>query len=590
VITSGEVEKSSKPEAGFSDPSGDGEPAGKSRSRLDTLPSGFEERLRATAVEPGDLIGGRYLLIERLGSGAMGDVFVAENTAIGLKVAVKLLKPEMLANPEFRRRFQQEAMAVAAIQHPNVARFLDLVIDDPIFLVMEYVRGKTLSKLLRDEGRLPLPRAVAIAERLCWALDAAHAEGIVHRDLKPANVLITSDREAGEVPKLIDFGLAKIAISAPEERLTRAGQLIGTTHYMAPEQIAGKEVDVRSDVYSLGCVLFEMIAGRTPFEGDEDIQVLYQHINEPVPSARTFVPEVPATLEAVLMRAMAKQPEERFASMAEMARALVGSIERRQTPPDAARAAPRARWRWALAGMLTLALAILAGTRLPARRVAGGLLLLDSRPHGATVELDGRKLAETTPTVERGVPAGHHTIRMSLAEHAPAEQVVELDKDMRLLVDVALAAPTRTVQVQSMPSGAFVFVDGALAPGKTPLQLTLTRDDFHLLSIEHSGYAPARQTVKPDDEETMYSVRLVAERAPYGLLWVDASQIGQVFVDDADTGFTTPSIGLRLAVGEHQVELRSAVGKKLASKTVRIGEGDINHVYLEVAANQEARP
>src|SRR5579864_7760580 len=158
-------------------------------SRIDTLPDGFAKLIRQQPPAVGDVIGERYRLTQSLGNGGMGQVFVAENISIGMRVAIKLLKPELLANTEFRKRFQNEAQAVAAIEHPNVARFFDLVVGDPTFIVMEYVRGDTLASLIKL-GRLPVERAVAIAQRLCWGLDAAHAAGVVHRDLKPANVLL----------------------------------------------------------------------------------------------------------------------------------------------------------------------------------------------------------------------------------------------------------------------------------------------------------------------------------------------------------------------------------------------------------------
>src|SRR3954469_12474119 len=175
-------------------------------SRIDTMPDGFAKLIGQQALVVGEVIGGRYKLVQSLGNGGMGQGFVAENIAIGMRVAIKLLKPELLANPEFRARFQTEAQAVAAIEHPNVARFFDLVVGDPTFIVMEYVRGETLADRLKL-GPLPRGRALEIARRLCWGLDAAHTAGVVHRDLKPANVLLAPDAEHGEIPKLIDFGL-----------------------------------------------------------------------------------------------------------------------------------------------------------------------------------------------------------------------------------------------------------------------------------------------------------------------------------------------------------------------------------------------
>ncbi|HEX8950358.1 MAG TPA: serine/threonine-protein kinase, partial [Polyangia bacterium] len=300
-------------------------------SRIDTLPDGFAEILKRRTLQPGDVIGERYKLLEVLGGGAMGHVFIAENRAIGSRVAIKVLKPELLANPEFRQRFQYEAQAVGSIEHPNVARFLDVVVGDPTFLVMEYVPGETLATVLSREKAMSIQRAVHIVTRLAWGLDAAHAAGIIHRDLKPANVILTADREVGETPKLIDFGLAKIAAVAGTEQLTRTGQIIGTPAYMSPEQISGRDVDARSDIYALACLLYEMIAGRPPFTGSDDVQTLYRQLHEPAEPLSLNAAEIPAALDNVLNRALAKSPHDRYGSMQELARALNTAVEKRRS-------------------------------------------------------------------------------------------------------------------------------------------------------------------------------------------------------------------------------------------------------------------
>src|SRR4051794_14375698 len=271
-------------------------------SRVDTLPEDFLNLLKTGPLQIGDVIAGRYKLIERLGDGAMGQVFVAENLAIGRRVAIKVLKTELLADPSFRQRFQHEAEAIAAIEHRNVARFLDLVVGDPTFLVMEYVRGPTLDDILEKEKRLPPPRAVRITQRLCWALEAAHSAGVIHRDIKPSNVIVAPDLENEEEPKLIDFGLAKLAHAAVKAGLTRTGQIVGTPEYMAPEQISNKPVDARADVYALGCLLYELLTGRPPFEGSDDVQVLYQQLHDtPAPLAK-FIQGPPPALQTLISR------------------------------------------------------------------------------------------------------------------------------------------------------------------------------------------------------------------------------------------------------------------------------------------------
>jgi serine/threonine-protein kinase len=269
----------------------------------------------------GDVVGGRYRLVQHIADGAMGRVYIAETEGLGARVAVKVLKQRLLKDEEFRIRFQREAQAVAAIDHPNVARFLDLILEEPTCLVMEYAAGPSLRELIEKEGPMQAPRVRKLAMRLCWALHAVHAAGVIHRDLKPANIVIVKTAE-GEVLKLIDFGLAKLALPT-QEKLTRAGEILGTPQYMAPEQIAGREVDVRSDVYALGCVMYEMLTGLPPYpDCTTDAEVLEAQVRRQPKPLHIAAPNTPPEIAAVIDRALAKLPDERFASMIELAHAL----------------------------------------------------------------------------------------------------------------------------------------------------------------------------------------------------------------------------------------------------------------------------
>jgi hypothetical protein len=560
--------------------------------------------MRRNRLAVGDVIGERYQIVQVLGGGAMGQVFVAENLAIGIHVAIKLLKPELLANADFRRRFQTEAQAVAAVQHACVARFHDLIVGDPTFLVMEYVPGFTLAEVLKAEGKLTVGRAVAIGARLAWGLQAVHAAGIVHRDLKPANIVLTSDAEHGELPKLIDFGLAKLAASTEQEQLTRTGQIIGTPPYMAPEQIAGRDVDSRADQYALGCLLYEMIAGRPPFGSGvggsgEDVEVLYRQVHEPHAPLAGHSPEVPPALEAAVGRALQKDPARRFANMAELARALGAADPRRESalaggtivtqrlsrpaPP----ADPRVRWLAVIASVLTIATTIaLVQLRNVRRRHAGigpgTLLALATQPAGASVEIDGQKLSETTPTAVRDVAIGGHDLRVTLGGRATVQRHIQLEQNQREVIEIALPPASHRVELRTVPDGATVFFDGHLVVGLTPTTVEVTDDDFHELRIERAGYETLIRGLTPDDHQPLLVLPLLPESKPRGTLIVDSNGAAEVWLDGAPTGFTTPTIGFRLATGDHLVELRDSHGNRGTQTHVHVKQGETQHLTLAV--------
>ncbi|HEX4456879.1 MAG TPA: serine/threonine-protein kinase, partial [Polyangia bacterium] len=563
-------------------------------SRIDTLPDGFASILQRHALQPGDVVGNRYRLTEAIGGGAMGDVFVAENQAIGMRVAVKVLKPQLLANPEFRQRFQYEAQAVGAIEHPNVARFLDLVVGDPTFLVMEYVPGETLAATLKRERHMSIQRAIHIGVRLAWGLDAAHVAGVIHRDLKPANVILSADREAGEMPKLIDFGLAKIAAAAGSDKLTRTGQIIGTPSYMSPEQISGREVDARSDVYALACLIYEMIAGKPPFDGGDDVQTLYRQLHEPPEPLSQHAPDCPAALDRVLGRALAKSPPERYGSMQELVRALdpfsaprrmagarfgsssVTEVSRPSLPPRAMTAL-WAAGAFALGALLTTG----AWSWRAHHRVAptgGALVMVASEPPGAQVSVDGNPTPLTTPTAIANLAAGAHVVRITTAGHAPVEQHVDLASDARQLVDVTLPPVSHVVRLDSVPSGALVYIDGVLQIGQTPLDLTVD-DDFHYLRLEKAGFEMATRSLTPDDHAAQVTVLLAPEKQDRGTLMVDSDVGAPVWVDGGDSGFISPST-FGVPAGMHTVQLREGEVARSAPIKVRIKKGESTRVTL----------
>jgi tRNA A-37 threonylcarbamoyl transferase component Bud32 len=267
-------------------------------------------------AQPSRVLNDRYEVDKPLGRGGMAQVFRGTDRVLGRTVAIKVLDQKHRDDAKFVTRFRREAQAAAGINHPNVVSVFDTGSENGLhYIVMEYVDGETLDDVLAREKVLPPERVVAIAEPVARALDAAHQKGMVHRDVKPGNIML--DR-SGTV-KVVDFGIAR---AAADDTLTQTGIVLGTAAYLSPEQAQGVAVDPRSDVYSLGCVLYEMLTGRKPFTGDSALAIAYKHVREdPAPPSQVN-PDIPPELEAVVMTAMAKDQAQRFPSGGAMQEAL----------------------------------------------------------------------------------------------------------------------------------------------------------------------------------------------------------------------------------------------------------------------------
>ena len=276
------------------------------------------------------VLGGRYRLVRHLARGGMAEVYVAEDELLNRTVAVKVLFPELAQDEAFVERFRREARAAASLNHHNIVSVYDFGEDEGSwFIVMEYVEGRNLRDIIRSEGQLEPAHAAEVGAEVAAALAAAHAQGIIHRDVKPANVLIAAD--AGTV-KVADFGIARAA--GARQGLTMPGTVLGTATYLSPEQAQGAEVDFRTDVYSLGMVVYEMLAGKPPFTGDSPVAVAYQQLSQTAPPPSTHNPDVPPALDAIVMRAMSKNPDERQATAEEIRDELL-TIDRAVGDPEA---------------------------------------------------------------------------------------------------------------------------------------------------------------------------------------------------------------------------------------------------------------
>ena len=280
------------------------------------------------------VLGGRYEVGSLLGRGGMAEVHVARDTRLGRMVAVKLLRSDLARDPSFQARFRREAQAAAGLNHPSIVAVYDTGADTTVepgggrvelpWIVMEYVEGRTLRDMLRTDHPLAIEECLSITEGILNGLEYSHRMGIVHRDIKPANVMITP---AGEI-KVMDFGIAR-AVSDSSATLTQTSAVMGTAQYLSPEQARGEQVDSRSDLYSTGCLLYEILTGRPPFTGDAPVAVAYQHVSEQPRPPSALAPQIPPAVDHVVLMALSKDREHRYQSAADFADDLRRAVEGR---------------------------------------------------------------------------------------------------------------------------------------------------------------------------------------------------------------------------------------------------------------------
>ena len=332
---------------------------------------------RDPAVDPmiGREVIGQYRIEKKLGTGGMGAVYLAQQTSVSRPAVIKVLRSQGGGSSEGVARFAVEAKAASGLNHPNIVTIYNYgqMEDGTLFLAMEYIEGKTLAQILERCRRLPADRAVRIATQIASALGEAHAHGVIHRDLKPANVMLVERAGEPDFVKVLDFGIAKI----DDAGVTSTGYVVGTPRYMSPEQLLGKRLDLRSDIYSAAIVLYEMLAGTTPFSSDSPIGWMHQHVEvaPKPPSELAKDGKIPPPLEAVVLRALAKAPSDRPPSMEMFALDLVAALNAPTEPP------PPPRWRRAArasahglvaAVQFLVALAVAFGSRSRALARAAG--------------------------------------------------------------------------------------------------------------------------------------------------------------------------------------------------------------------------
>lgn len=279
-------------------------------------------------MKPGYILGNRYKIIRPLGEGGMANVYLAHDLVLDRDVSVKLLRLDLRDDPQTKKRFQREAMAATQLNDPNIVGVYDVGEEHGMqYMVMQYVEGTDLKKYIATHYPIPLPQVIDIMEQVLSAVESAHEHGIIHRDLKPSNILIDQNKNL----KITDFGIATASF---DNSLTQTNTLVGSVHYLSPEQARGSVATKRSDIYSLGIILFELLTGKVPFEGENAVSIALKHFKDQIPSVRSVNPQIPQALENVVYKATAKDPEERYSSAKEMAADLRTSLDAdRQSEP-----------------------------------------------------------------------------------------------------------------------------------------------------------------------------------------------------------------------------------------------------------------
>lgn len=494
----------------------------------------------------GRVIDGRYRVEAVLGEGGMGVVYQISHVTLGKRMALKVLRGEMARDTDVVQRFIQEAQSATQIGHPNIIDISDFgrLPDQSAYFVMEYLDGVSLTQMIARGGSVPAQRALHIVRQIASALEAAHERGIVHRDLKPDNIFILKRGSDTDFVKVLDFGIAKVGGAA--SKLTKTGMIFGTPHYMSPEQAAGHPVDRRTDIYALGVIMYEMFAGRVPFEGDTFMGILSKHMfQEPVPPSQVRGASLGA-LEHVILKALAKKVEARYQTMSE----LIGDIDRVSAtgvisvggcgiqppgnlanvlePPsrtemrlgresaDESKAVPARRGPWVLGGLMLVLL--LAGA-------VGGAVVL----HRSSDALDSREASTSSPAADASDTrtSAAEEPSMSTAAPAPTSSAVALPQGgtapatssgLTAIPSAPSASgsgvasgadPIAAVAIESEPPGAEVLVDGALL-GRTPVLVPRPTSGERQVMLRLRGYQDARVVVVPTSSGEL-SVRL--ERA-----------------------------------------------------------------------------
>jgi serine/threonine-protein kinase len=423
----------------------------------------------------GTIVVGRYRIVRVLGEGGMGRVYVAEHMAIQKLVAIKVLRPEFTDRGEIVTRFQQEAISASRIKHPNVLEIFDFGRLDagPFFLVMELLEGRDLATELRRVRTIDLLTGIRIAFQICAALGAAHSRGVVHRDMKPDNVFLQHADPGVVAVKIVDFGIAllrddseRAGPDSDRPRLTKAGTILGTPEYMAPEQGAGRRADHRADIYATGIILYEMFTGRVPFSAPTFVETLAKHQTEPPPP---MAPALSQELRAVIVRALAKNPDERFQRVHDFERALAVTPE----GVMAARQAARTRSFVTSPGSTPPP----AGIPMPVTRRTPAPL--NPRPRAETPVGTEASVVRAAPGTSKrfaliGLAAAGVMVLAAFAFDTFGRAGSPNASDTPVVTSVGAASPGLEIEVTTNPTGATLRMSGKVVCATTPCRVRAT--------------------------------------------------------------------------------------------------------------------
>ena len=466
------------------------------------------------------MIAGRYELLELIGKGGMSSVYKAHDRLLDRQIAVKILHPHFTEDEEYVERFRREARAVAQLSHPNIVTVIDRGEDERRqFIVFEYVEGENLKQMLERTGPMPVRDALLLTLQMARALAFAHGRGLIHRDVKPQNVLLNADGQA----KMTDFGIAR---SVDVQGVTITGTVLGTSEYIAPEQARGQRVDAQTDVYSLGVVLYELLVGGVPYEGETFVTVALKHVNEPVPPVLERRPDLPPRVALAVERAMAKSPDERFSSMQEVIDELEAClaeldpageqatmISGRPVAPKRARRPSRRKRRL---GVLWPVVAVLAVLAVAALAALGALALRDG---------DGDpQAAPTRPIGLTGISA-----------YDPNGDDTEHDDEAGLATDGDLSTFWRTESYRSglqKPGVGLVLDAGDTVKPRT---ITVTTDTPGFTAEIRAGDSPQGPWEPVSQSRTIqnrHRYTLDNAEARYFLVWITELDSGSKHVNE----------------------------------------------------------